>query len=298
MSFSINNPMSMLYSTHAMSTFYSNLGTSIEKLASGLKVSTSADDPSAYAQAQFMRAEVSALQQGARNANDAISLVQVADGSLQIIDEKLIRMKELAEQAATGTYDSIQRAIIDSEYQAMAAEVTRIANATEFNNIKLLNGNISADEYLGGFFNDPEGQLKIQYGDTNQPIKDYTFLQIGDSTAEAYGLGNGSAAGSMGFSISTQEGAANALLALDVAIGSKNMIRANLGGLQNRLESVVNQLTFKAESTTAGISSLTDVDVAEEMTNFTKQQILTNTAGSIITQANTTVKMALDILQK
>ena len=96
-----------------------------------------------------MRADISSLNQGVRNANDGISLIQTADGALGVIDEKLIRMKELAEQAATGTYDSTQRLIIDSEYQQMASEITRIANATDFNGIKLLDGNLSSDTHNG-----------------------------------------------------------------------------------------------------------------------------------------------------
>ena len=96
-----------------------------------------------------MRTDIAALQQGVRNANDAISLIQTADGALGIIDEKLTRMKELAEQAATGTYDSTQRLMIESEYQAMASEITRIATATDFNGIHLLNGNLSSDTHTG-----------------------------------------------------------------------------------------------------------------------------------------------------
>jgi flagellin len=92
---------------------------------------------------ELMRSDIASLNQGVRNANDAISLIQTADGALGVIDEKLIRMKELAEQASTGTYTSDQRMIIDSEYQAMASEITRIANATDFNGIYLLNGNLS-----------------------------------------------------------------------------------------------------------------------------------------------------------
>ena len=96
-----------------------------------------------------MRADIASINQGVRNANDAISMIQTADGALQIVDEKLIRMKELAEQAATGTYNSDQRLIIDSEFAAMASEITRIATATDFNGIYLLNGNLSADLHDG-----------------------------------------------------------------------------------------------------------------------------------------------------
>ncbi len=296
MSFAINNPISILRSNSAFNSSYSSLAQSIERMASGLEVRSSADDPHKYVTAEYMRADIATYQQGVRNTNDAISMLQVADGALQIIDEKLVRMKELAEQAATGTYDSIQRSIIDSEYQAMASEITRIANATEFNDIKLLNGNLSGD-YQGGYLEDYPGELKLHFGDTNQANVDFTFIEIGSVTASALSVGNSSEVGSMGFSISTQEGAQNALVALERAIGDKNMVRAEIGGMMNRLDSVVNKLTFAAENTTAARSDMIDISVAEEMTTFTKQQILTQGTGSLITQANTVVAMTLDLLK-
>jgi flagellin len=151
-------------------------------------VGTAADDAAGLAVRELMRADIASLNQGIRNANDAISLIQTADGALQIIDEKLIRMKELAQQAATGTYNSDQRLIIESEYQAMASEITRIANATDFNGIYLLNGNLSDDVHEGG--DTPSGELKIHFGTGNDSAEDYYYIQIGDSTASALGLGN------------------------------------------------------------------------------------------------------------
>ncbi len=293
--FAYNNPISIMRSAQSFNTSYSRLGQSIERLASGLEVTSTADDTTKFVTAEYLRSDVATFNQGARNANDAISMMQVADGAIQVIDEKLIRMKELAEQASTGSYDSIQRSIIDSEYQAMASEITRIANATEFNNIKLLNGNLSGDVYNGGFYDDFPGKMKIHYGDLNDRNVDYTFFSIDSLTSSSLGIGNSSTGG--GYSISTQEGAQNALVALNEAISSKSMIRAEIGGMQNRLESVVNKLNFASENATASISRLVDVDVADEMTEFTKEQILTQVSGSIITQANVTVKMALDLLK-
>jgi flagellin len=124
---------------------YGSLSTSTERLSSGLRINSAADDAAGLAFREIMRAEISSLNQGVRNANDAISMIQTADGALGVIDEKLIRMKELAMQASTGTYSSDQRLIIDSEYQAMASEITRIANSTDFNGIHLLNGNLSGE---------------------------------------------------------------------------------------------------------------------------------------------------------
>ena len=136
----INHNIMAANAANALNAHYGRLAVSTQRLSSGLRVNSAANDAAGLAIRELMRADVAALHQGVRNANDAISMIQVADGALAIIDEKLIRMQELAEQAATGTYDSTQRLMIDSEFQTMGAEINRIANATDFNGIKLLDG--------------------------------------------------------------------------------------------------------------------------------------------------------------
>ncbi|MFP4316958.1 MAG: flagellin, partial [Desulfovibrionales bacterium] len=132
MSLVINNNMMAANASRNLSDSYGRLGVSTRRLSSGLRVGTAADDAAGLAVRELMRADIAAMNQGVRNANDGVSLAQTADGALQVIDEKLIRMKELAEQAATGTYSPEQRKLIDAEYQAMASEITRIAKATTF----------------------------------------------------------------------------------------------------------------------------------------------------------------------
>jgi len=149
MSLAINHNLMALNTSRNLSVHYGDLNTSIRRLSSGLRVGTAADDAAGLAAREMMRSEVASLNQGVRNANDAISLVQTADGALQVIDEKLIRMKELAMQASTGTYNSDQRLIIDSEFQAMKSEIERIAQSTDFNGIKLLNGDLTKIETTG-----------------------------------------------------------------------------------------------------------------------------------------------------
>lgn len=135
---SINNNLSANSVARVLSDHYSRLQTSTQRLSSGLRINGAADDAAGLAIRELMRSDIAALRQGMRNVNDGISMLQTMDGALGVIDEKLIRMKELAEQAATGTYDSTQRLMIDSEFQAMGSEINRIANATDFNGIKLL----------------------------------------------------------------------------------------------------------------------------------------------------------------
>ncbi len=294
MSLVINHNMMAMNATRNLNTGYNQLSDSVRKLSSGLRVGTAADDAAGLAIRELMRSDISTLNQGVRNANDAISLIQTADGALAVIDEKLIRMKELAEQAATGTYNSTQRLIIDSEYQQMASEITRIANATTFNGTKLLDGSLSGTHDGSGLSS--TGEMKIHFGVSNNSAEDYYYIKIGSATASSLGVGNQSLATDAGFSISTQSAAQNALDALTSAIVSKDNIRAHLGALQNRLENTVTNLTVQAENLQAAESRISDVDVATEMTNFVRNQILTQAATAMLSQANSLPRMAMEII--
>ena len=221
-------------------------------------------------------------------------MIQTADGALSVIDEKLIRMKELAEQAATGTYDSTQRMMIESEYQAMASEITRIANATDFNGIHLLNGNLSGAMHNGNGLT-ATGKMKIHFGTGNDSAEDYYYITIGNATASALGLGNASAQDA-GYSVSTQAAAQRALAAINDAIVSKDKIRAHLGAVQNRLENTINNLNIQAENLQAAESRISDVDVATEMTEFVRNQILAQSAVAMLAQANSLPRMALQLI--
>ena len=189
MSLVINHNMMADNTARNLNAHYSALGKSMQRLSSGLRVNSAADDAAGLAIRELQRADITTLHQGARNANDAISMIQTADGALGIIDEKLTRMKELAEQAATGTYDSTQRLMIESEYQAMASEITRIANATDFNGIHLLNGTLSSDSHDGSGMTS-SGKLKVHFGTGNDSAEDYYYITIGSTTASSLGIGN------------------------------------------------------------------------------------------------------------
>ena len=290
----INNNSMATTVANNLTSHYGNLKTTTERLSTGLRVNSAADDAAGLAIRELMRTDIAALQQGVRNANDAISLLQTADGALGIIDEKLTRMKELAEQAATGTYDSTQRLMIESEYQAMASEITRIANATDFNGIHLLDGNLSGSTHDGSGMTST-GKMKVHFGSANDSAEDYYYIQIGTSTASALGVGN-QAVGTDGRTISTQEAAQKALVAVTSAVVSKDKIRAHLGALQNRLENTVSNLTTQAENLQAAESRISDVDVATEMTKFVRNQILTQSSVAMLSQANSMPKMAMQLI--
>ena len=175
MSLVINNNMMAANTARVLGNTYDSLARSTQRLSSGLRINSAADDAAGLAIRELMRSDIATMRQGIRNAADGISLLQTAEGAMAVIDEKLTRMKELAEQAATGTYTTVQREIINSEYQAMAAEIDRIAAATEFNGVKLLDGSISSIHQGKG--------LKIHFGTGNNAAEDYYFIQIGDIRA-------------------------------------------------------------------------------------------------------------------
>ncbi len=299
MSLVINHNMMAANTARNLNAHYSALGKSTQRLSSGLRVNSAADDAAGLAIRELQRADITTLHQGARNANDAISMIQTADGALGVIDEKLTRMKELAEQAATGTYDSTQRLMIESEYQAMASEITRIATATDFNGIHLLNGTLSSDTHDGSGMTST-GKLKIHFGTGNDSAEDYYYITIGCSTASSLGVGNQAldASGALraGATVSTQEAAQKSLEAITLAIVSKDKIRAHLGAMQNRLENTITNLNTQAENLQNAESRISDVDVATEMTQFTREQILTQSAVAMLSQANSLPQMAMKLI--
>jgi flagellin len=256
-----------------LTAVYAALAKSINALSSGLRINGAADDAAGLAFREMMRASVAALDQGVRNANDAISMLQTFDGAAQVIDEKLIRMKELAMQAATGTYSTSQRTIMNNEFSAMRDEITRIANATSFNDISGLNSS---------------GTIKIHFGAGNSSAADYYYVNMQDMTATALGIGS--------LSIATQASAQGALGTVDTAIGTKDTARANFGAMINRLHNTVSNLQIQRENTQAAESQISDVDVAAEMAKLTRNQVLARTAVAMLVQANTIPMMATTLL--
>lgn len=173
----VNHNMMSMTAARMLGNIYGRLSKSTQRLSSGLRINSAADDAAGLAIRELMRADIAVIKQGIRNASDGISMIQTAEGALSVIDEKLTRMKELAEQASTGTYTTVQREIMNSEYQAMAKEIDRIANATDFNGMKLLDGSMSNAHFGQG--------LKIHFGTGNQAAEDYYFIKMGDVRATA-----------------------------------------------------------------------------------------------------------------
>lgn len=325
MSLIINHNMNAQNATRNLNSAFGSLSTSVQRLSTGLRINSAADDAAGLAIREGMRAEIAALNQGIRNAQDGISMIQTAEGALSVIDEKLIRMKELAEQAATGTYTNEQRMIIHSEFAAMASEIDRIASSTSFNGIKLLNGNVSISgsngkwsegntwtategmwtnssgwKEVAGTADDKgniQGGLKVHFGAGNKRAEDYYFVRIADARTESLFRDADAARGTKTkVAVSTQHAAQVALEKITTAIVRKENIRASLGAMQNRLENTITNLQIQAENLQASESRISDVDIASEMTEYTRNMILTQAAVSMLAQANSLPQMALRLL--
>ena len=249
---------------------YDALATSVERLSSGLRINSASDDAAGMAVRELMRADIAVLQQGARNAQDGVSLLQTMEGALQTIDNLMVRMQQLAEQAATGSYSSAQRVIMDNEFSEMASEVTRIATSTDFNGINMLNNSATVSIHFGGA--------------TDK-------IDVVGSKLDASGLSINALA------ITTAASARAALTALDSAINTKDTARAKFGYMINRLEATGEVLGIQAENLMAAESRISDVDVATEMATLTRNQVLSQAGTSMLAQANSIPQMALTLLR-
>jgi flagellin len=251
---------------------YDSLAKSIERLSSGLRINSAKDDAAGLAVRELMRADIAVLQQGSRNASDGISMLQTMEGAMQVIDDALVRMKELAMQASTGTYSTAQRTIRNNEFQQMALEITRIAGDTKFNSIHLLDSANSTNN------------ATIYFG-----VGSSITVNSVDVAASALGVAS--------CSLTTTTDAATALAAVDTAITRKDSARASFGYMMNRLESTTSVLNIQAESMMAAESRVSDVDVATEMAALTRNQVLSQAGVAMLSQANSMPQMALNLLR-
>jgi flagellin len=249
---------------------YDNLATSVERLSSGQRINSASDDAAGMAVRELMRADIAVLEQGTRNAEDGVSMLQTMEGALGVIDSLLVRMQSLAEQAATGSYSSAQRTIMNSEFGEMRSEIGRIATSTDFNGIKMLNSSAA---------------VSIHFGSSSDSIS------VSGSDVTESGLGVDV------LSIASATSAAAALTTLDSAINIKDTARAKFGYSINRLEATGQVLAIQTENLQTAESRISDVDVATEMATLTRNQVLAQAGTSMLAQANSIPQMALTLLR-
>ncbi|WP_244834805.1 flagellin [Clostridium sp. BJN0001] len=246
-------------------------GKSIEKLSSGYRINRAGDDAAGLAISEKMRAQINGLDQGSRNAQDGISMVQTAEGALTETHSMLQRLKTLAVQSANGTYSDGDRASINLEVEQLKSEISRIGSQTDFNGTKVLKD---------------AKAVNIQVGNKNgQTIA----ISLADMTASGITVNN--------IDLSNETKAGEAIDTIDTAIKNVSDQRAKLGAVQNRLEHTIKSVDNTSENIQAAESRIRDTDMAKEMMNYTKSQILTNAAQSMLAQANQAPQSVLQLLQ-
>jgi flagellin len=248
----------------------------MRKMSSGERITRAGDDAAGLAISENLKAEIRGIRQASRNANDAISLIQTAEGGLNEISSIIIRLRELSVQSASDTVGSTERGFSDIEFQNLKEEVDRIAQSAEFNGIPLLSGQ--------------GGRLDFQVGTGNDPALDRLGVDTtaSDATLAALGLS--------AESVATKEGAQTSLQRLDDALVRVNGIRANLGAVQNRLTSTISNLEVSDENLSAANSRIRDVDVAKETAEMAKNNILVQAGVSVLSQANQSPNFALKLI--
>src|SRR3954464_6246901 len=252
------------------------LDKSMEKLSSGSRINHAGDDAAGLAISENLRAQIRGMRQAKRNAQDGVSLIQVSEGGLNEISNIIVRLRELAIQAASDTIGDTERQFTDREYQSLKQEIDRIANVTQFNGTPLLNGKA--------------GIFEIQVGTHNNPILDRIVYngERSDASLDALKLG--------GESVATKQGSQLSLAVIDDALHRVNSIRADLGAMQNRLQSTINNLAISEENLAAANSRIRDADMAEEVSEMTKNNILMQAGVSVLGNANTTNQSVLKLL--
>ena len=272
----INTNVPSLSAQRSLGINTRNLNDNLRKLSSGERITKAGDDAAGLAISENLKAQNRGMRQAKRNAGDAVSLLQVAEGGMNEISNIIIRLRELSIQAASDTVGTTERGYSDIEFQSLKEEIERISKVTEFNGIKLLDGS--------------GGKLEFQVGTRNDPILDR--LQYDGSRADA----SLNALGLAVDGVSTKEGAQSALGKLDDALVHINGTRANFGALQNRLQSTQNNLEISDENLSAANSRIRDVDVASETADMTKNNILLQAGISVLSQANQAPNTALKLL--
>ncbi len=266
----VQHNLSAMNTNRQMGTITSSLQKSTEKLSSGYKINRAADDAAGLSISEKMRSQIRGLNKASDNAQDGISLIQVAEGALNETHSILQRMNELATQAANDTNTSIDRTAISAEMDQLTSEINRIQSTTQFNTMNLLDGSFKGDLQVGSL----KGQT--------------ISISISKMNAGSIGVS--------GLKVSSNNVAGEAMSKIQKAIESVSKQRSKLGAIQNRLEHTINNLDTNAENTQAAESRIRDTDMADEMVQYSKNNILSQAGQSMLTQANQQTQGVLSLL--
>ena len=272
------NTMALTSQRHLKST-RALLDRSLERLSSGYRINRSGDDAAGLAISEKLRAKTRGLVQASRNASDGVSLIQVAEGGLNEIQNILVRLRELGVQSASDTIGAKERGYLDQEYKSLKEEIDRIANSTEFNGTYLLDG-------TGGSLD-----FQVNTGGDN-------LLGVDRISFDAFKLDvNVDKLGLEELTVNTKSDAQRSLASIDTAVEKVSSVRGQLGAIENRLESTIKNMAISIENLSAARSRIKDVDIAEETSEMAKQNILMQAGTAMLAQANSVPKMALSLLQ-
>ncbi|MGY1783693.1 flagellin N-terminal helical domain-containing protein [Geodermatophilus sp. SYSU D00698] len=276
MGLSVNTNIAAINAYRNLTVTDGQMGKSLEKLSSGYRINRAADDAAGLAISEGLRSQIGGLKVAVRNTQDGISVVQTAEGALTEVHSILQRMRDLAVQAGNDSNNEKARAAIGTEVTKLTEELNRIAGATNFNGTKLLDGSASSLKFQVGADGDTNSQITIN-------------LSGADVDAVATALS--------AVSLSSASGAQAAITAINAQIESISTARAELGAYQNRFEHTVNNLNATMENLTASESRIRDTDMAQEMTNFSRTQILSQAGTAMLAQANQASQNILQLLR-
>jgi flagellin len=270
----VNTNAASLNAQRNVANVTGRLSSNFRRLATGLRIASAADDAAGLAISERLRSQIRSLDQAGRNANDGISLAQTAEGALNETSNILIRLRELSVQAANGTFSNQDRETLNQEFNSLVSEIDRISQATEFNNIKLLDGSAS--------------QINFQVGFGTSASVDQISVSLNAALATSLNLSS--------LSIGSGGSTSSAIATIDTAINTVSSIRGRLGAVQNRLQSTISNLAVQVENLSAANSRIRDVDVARETADLTRNSILQQASISILAQANAQPQSALSLL--
>lgn len=279
MSTRINHNVLSLITRRSIHQAQGSLDTAINRLSSGLRVNHAWDDPAALNISERFRAQISSMVEAEKNANQAINMVSMADGALSVIDEKLVRMRALAVQASNGILTDSDRLGLQQEFDSLRSEIQRISLATNYNGKYLLDGSLSGAGTAG---------VKFHIGTYNTDNVDYYYVSMGDTRVDSLGLAN--------LALTDTASAQAAITSIDEAINSKDTIRTRIGSYVNRLQNTVLSLQYAHENATESESQIRDADIAKEMSDFTRAQILMQSGVSMLSQANLVPQMVAQLI--
>jgi len=266
MSTRINHNVLSLTAQRNLQSTQNQLDQSVNRLSSGLRINNAWEDPAGLAISERFRGQIVSMEEAERNANYNVNLLSTAEGAMSVIDEKLVRMRALSIEASNGAITDDDRAILDTEFQALKSEITRIANVTNYNGLYLIDGTYSSSS------------IRFQVGTYATEGEDFYNVNINSMTASALGLS--------GASLTSTTNASSAITTIDTAIDSKDTERTTIGSYVERLQNTILNLQISHENAVKSESTIRDADIAAEMSNFTRSQILMQSGVAMLSQAN------------